>query len=229
MAWRPFVISATVISVLVAGVSFTWGSDPFTWTLATVTALAAGGVVLAFRRRTMEATVRANSRLAQAATTDPLTGLLNRHGIEQAGRVLVSAARQAGQPAFVVFLDVNGLKQVNDRWGHEAGDHALRVTAHAAREAMGPGDLLGRWGGDEFIAVGMGQAPEVEELQSRLALIVEGRADRERWPGGVSVGVASAAGDFEDLVSAADHDMYGRRRLRRACDAASAAPEAIQE
>ena len=81
-----------------------------------------------------------------AARSDALTGLLNRYAFDQglADRLAVGAA------GCLVFLDLDGLKPVNDRFGHEAGDAALRAMAERLRGVAGPGDLAARLGGDEF-------------------------------------------------------------------------------
>jgi diguanylate cyclase (GGDEF)-like protein len=82
----------------------------------------------------------------RAAETDPLTGLLNRRGLARAfARRLPDAA--------LLFLDLDGFKAVNDRLGHPAGDRLLVTVAARLRSALGPDDILGRWGGDEFLLI----------------------------------------------------------------------------
>lgn len=208
---RPYLVSAIVIATATTIVAVRVAPQPHEWVIPTFAALAAGGVLLRFRLRSIEATAEATSLLRRRATTDPLTGVLNRHGLEQVGRPLVETAVSTGQPVFAAFFDVNGLKGVNDRWGHDAGDAALQITAEAARVALREGDLLARWGGDEFVAIGVGACPDADALSQRVAAVIRCRADRATWPDGVSVGVSAGGGSFEDLIAQADRHMYERR------------------
>jgi diguanylate cyclase (GGDEF)-like protein len=210
--WRPYIVSAIVIATATTTVAVRTAPQPDEWVIPMLAALAAGGVLLRFRLRSIEATVRATTLLSRQATTDALTGLLNRAGFEQQARAVVEAALETGQPVFAAFFDVDGLKRVNDRWGHEAGDAALRVAARAVREALRDGDVLARWGGDEFVAVGLGECPDVDALGQRVDSIVRRESDRHTWPYGVSVGVAVGGDSFEGLIEQADRHMYERRR-----------------
>jgi len=77
------------------------------------------------------------------ARTDPLTGLLNRRSLEnQAAR-----AQALPEPAFVAFADIDHFKRLNDSYGHDTGDRALRLFARVLQEALRPGDMVGRFGG----------------------------------------------------------------------------------
>ena len=133
---------------------------------------------------------------------------------------LLALAARHQQPMFAVFLDVDGLKAVNDTHGHAAGDAVLVATADAIRAALRATDLVGRWGGDEFVVLGMGQVEHADALRDRItdSVLADG-VDPARWDGGVSVGIATAtlAGmDVEALIRRADADMYARRGVRRA-------------
>ena len=93
--------------------------------------------------------LRAFARSERQATTDPLTGLLNRRSLED--RMPATAADPAGYA--VAYLDLDRFKQLNDTHGHAAGDRALRAFATTLRRRLRPRDLIGRWGGEEFLAV----------------------------------------------------------------------------
>lgn len=95
-----------------------------------------------------------NEKLSQLYVTDQLTGLYNRFGIASMGQPLFDALTKAGKPVRYLFLDVDDMKNINDRCGHEAGDLALRATADILRRVCSPGDFMMRYGGDEFVAFG---------------------------------------------------------------------------
>jgi diguanylate cyclase (GGDEF)-like protein len=93
--------------------------------------------------------MRAFSRSETQATTDPLTGLPNRRSLENDVRRLTSM----DTPYAVAFADLDHFKAVNDKFGHTAGDQALRIFARVLREGLRPHDLYGRYGGEEFVVV----------------------------------------------------------------------------
>lgn len=170
-------------------------------------------------RRTMQLAEQRQAELQQAATHDAPTGLLNRAAaFEVLSRDLLRAQRGAGT-AFALFVDMDGLKPINDRYGHAAGDDALQLTAEALRDATRASDLVARLGGDEFLVAGVLSADDhdggddrarVEELAERVRAAVASRAvvvgDHEAVPLGCSVGIALAGPDStaESLVNEAD-------------------------
>ncbi len=150
-----------------------------------------------------------NRELQQNATHDPLTGVLNRHG-------LLSATLRAGRldgEAWCAYVDVDYFKAINDLRGHDHGDEVLRAVASSLAEAGG--ELTARWGGDEFVTLGFGVPPDEESIQARIE-----RGIREVEPGsGVTVGLATGrfrdGADLERLMGAADRKMYERRAAAR--------------
>jgi diguanylate cyclase (GGDEF)-like protein len=153
---------------------------------------------------------RLADQLRRAATTDPLTGLVNRRAWEaEAGRVLAHAGR-SGEPMTVAILDLDHFKEVNDRSGHEAGDTLLReLTARWSGE-LRLADLLGRYGGDEFVLCLPGtDAAGTAEILARLDA-----SHPFRW----SVGTATAVdGDsLSTMLSRADAALYEHKRRSRA-------------
>jgi diguanylate cyclase (GGDEF)-like protein len=93
------------------------------------------------------------TRWLNRAITDPLTGILNRRGLELRSAALVESAIARGVPVSVVLLDLDHFKRVNDYHGHDVGDRALKATAEILSSHMRTEDLVVRWGGEEFVAV----------------------------------------------------------------------------
>lgn len=163
----------------------------------------------------------AERRLTLAARTDPVTGVGNRSTLMD--RLDQSLARRGGTVA-LLFLDVDGLKAVNDTHGHAAGDALLRHVAERARSALRPADTLVRYGGDEFVAVSddLPDPGEAEDLAERLRraiatpLVVESGVEVVPT---VSVGVATSPPreGAADLLAAADAAVYAAKAAGRDC------------
>ncbi|WP_170984761.1 diguanylate cyclase [Roseomonas sp. AR75] len=155
--------------------------------------------------------------LARAARTDPLTGLLNRRGFADA-----LAAGRARQPRGVLaYLDMDGLKRVNDRHGHAAGDAAIRAMAARLSEALRPGELAARLGGDEFALWLPGATPAMAQARCGSLGVpgpLVGFPDAGEAAVAASIGLAEVAlGETEEvLLARADAAMYSRKRERRA-------------
>lgn len=227
LAFPPFTLSMRVSAVvavpMTAGFVITmtrWAPDDIVrWVAAAAAALVTGGVILRLRLAGIDELGESTARQRDLATHDALTGVLNRRGVEERAVALMALARRQEQPVSVTFVDIDGLKAANDTHGHDFGDTVIVAVAGALRALVRESDLVGRWGGDEFIVVGMGEPPAPAHLEERLAArFAADGVDLARWPGRVSTGsaVTSAGGsDFVDLVVAADADMYQRRLERR--------------
>ena len=163
---------------------------------------------------------RLAAQLEQLTLHDQLTGLYNLRGLELLGGGAVDRAAREGSELCVLFIDLDGLKAINDGFGHAAGDTALVAAADVLRSAVRRSDVVARIGGDEFGAVLVGtSADEAEILCDRIR-----QGMRKHAPGehslSVSIGVASArpgeAATLDELIAGADDAMYaGRRRRRR--------------
>lgn len=164
-------------------------------------------------------------RWERAAATDYLTGLPNRRTIADAAEAAASAARARGENLSVAVLDVDHFKHVNDRWGHEVGDRALRHVARQIEAACRANDIAGRQGGEEFVVLfdrcdATTAVFLAEQLRHRIA--THALAETEgALTFTVSIGVATLApGDrgFDDVLRRADQAMYaakteGRNRV----------------
>src|SRR5690606_12119451 len=110
--------------------------------------------------------------MRQSLFTDPLTGVSNRSALNHLLARLTQESAVDGQlvPFALVFTDLNRFKPLNDRWGHDNGDRALREIAHHLRAQLRAGDALARLGGDEFVVVAQGVGDDDQALQLMEAL-----------------------------------------------------------
>ncbi|HLY74815.1 MAG TPA: GGDEF domain-containing protein [Planctomycetota bacterium] len=145
------------------------------------------------------------SSLTDLATTDALTGLHNRRYVLQELEKALQRGRRSEQPFAVVILDLDGFKAINDRLGHATGDLVLQKVAKALEGVVREGDVLGRYGGDEFLLVTYGDLPSTQSLASRAESSV-----RELTGLGLSAGIARYPEDGsteEALVDEADRRL----------------------
>jgi len=165
---------------------------------------------------------RQADRLAALSRTDPLTGLSNLRDLFERLRTELVRARLQQAPLSMLVIDLDGLKAINDRHGHRAGDAALRALADAIRSQLRATDLGARWGGDEFAVLAPNTSTRAAfALGERIrALILERRAAS---PLTGSIGVATTDPgsddrlDAERLLRAADAAMYEAKRRGRNC------------
>lgn len=169
--------------------------------------------------RAQAARIRELERLAEA---DPLTGLLNRRGLARRLAERLAEAARHGEPGVLMFCDMDGLKAINDRFGHAAGDAAILATARAIRDAVRATDTVARIGGDEFaIVMARLDADRGLALAARLAAAVRNTPfdwQGERVSLGLSVGIAPFTGEeeAEALLALADRAMYAEKQAGRA-------------
>ncbi|MFA5551544.1 MAG: GGDEF domain-containing protein [Trueperaceae bacterium] len=171
---------------------------------------------------------RVTAELAVQARRDPLTELLNRRGFEERAIEELQRAARNGRPVSLLMVDADDFKSINDKWGHQAGDVALKAIAHGIRDKVRQYDLVGRLGGDEFVVLlpGLGKAA-VAELAPRLKeSIARQRTDH---PGAVEVSIgvgyleptpdsvatpALVLSALTRLMKVVDDDMYGVKNTR---------------
>ena len=162
-------------------------------------------------------------RLAEQATTDPLTGLANARSLRDNVRRELSRAARYRQPVSLLLIDVDLFKNINDRFGHEAGDRALRHVAQAIRSQLRESDVGARWGGDEFALLAP-STPEhaAEALAQRVRSVVAQSPAGDNLPHlTASVGIATFDGAIDpdtdplQLTQAADRALYHAKQAGR--------------
>jgi diguanylate cyclase (GGDEF)-like protein/putative nucleotidyltransferase with HDIG domain len=223
-AFYFFTTPAALIHMAVLGALFgvELGLRDLDWTpvdswIATLGTLTVAGLVVAVIRDRLTGLI---SNLTDAALTDPLTGLFNRRGFEQAFDVELERARRADGGLSVIVGDLDRFKDVNDRFGHVAGDQVLRAVGETIRSTKRSWDIAARIGGEEFAVL----APDTDEhgayvLAERLRLEIEealepvGAADLTASFGVVSFPIHGQTG--EALLQAADQALYAAKRLGR--------------
>lgn len=156
----------------------------------------------------------------QEALLDPLTGLANRRRIEADLNLRILRAT----PFAVLLIDLNNFKQINDRFGHLAGDQLLHQFASELRQSFRQCDLVGRWGGDEFLVLVSGQVEEAQAARSRIEQYVWGVYTLTVSPGksdikvdiSASIGIAAWQPGLSSaqVVEQADQAMYEQKAAR---------------
>jgi diguanylate cyclase len=157
-------------------------------------------------------------RVSAQARHDPLTGALNRHGLDEALNREISKVKRQDTPLCVSLLDIDNFKKLNDTLGHAMGDNALTHLADVAREVMRPQDTLARYGGEEFVILlpdtlleqGIEAMTRLQrELTKRFFL-----AGTEKVLITFSAGVAQLVADEigHDAIKRADQAMYLAKR-----------------
>ncbi|MGA3308405.1 MAG: GGDEF domain-containing protein [Xanthobacteraceae bacterium] len=169
-----------------------------------------------------------------AAATDPLTGLLNRRGFFEAAGIVMGRSRSRKAPVSVLAFDLDHFKSINDRFGHGIGDATLQLFATVVRKTMRADDIIGRLGGEEFVAMLPGILSDAGAAAERVrsAFAAAGAEfDGRQIAATVSIGVAcgSPFAPIEMLIARADAALYrakmnGRDRVETVDAAVGGAP-----
>jgi diguanylate cyclase (GGDEF)-like protein len=186
--------------------------------LVFVLAMAASSELQNRLRVSHEQLAAANEQLASAATTDALTGLRNRRYLTDALAGELRRADRTGDPVSLLILDVDGFKEINDTEGHPAGDSVLVAVGEVLRSRLRVTDTVGRWGGDEFLAVMPGSPGEQATV---VAETIRAGVGQSRIAGAHAVSVSVGVAEREhgeparSLIARADAALYEAKRLGR--------------
>ncbi len=166
-------------------------------------------------RKNMEEQLRALS------LTDELTGLHNRRGFLSVAQQNLFLAKRARLNAALIYIDLDNMKSINDNYGHEEGDRALRTVAAILRRVFRESDVLARLGGDEFVVLHLEPRGETQTAQTRLQQTLTEVNDQRVLPYALamSIGIVhqhpNAHATLEELLALADAQMYEIKRTKR--------------
>ena len=175
------------------------------------------------------------AHMQQRLLTDRLTGLANREALVRRieDRIIRQRRRGDSHPFAVLFVDINGFKQINDRFGHDVGDHVLVEIGRKLTTSLRENDMAARFGGDEFVVLLDDVANRADAMIARdklervlatpLQSLSEVAPDAATFAASAAIGIAlcpEQGQDMETLLKRADEDMYARKQAR----AAGAAP-----
>ncbi|WP_019855505.1 GGDEF domain-containing protein [Actinopolyspora mortivallis] len=183
------------------------------------------GLAQALEQRRIAIHAQRKASAAEAtALRDPLTGLANRLGLERYAPRLIEQSASQGRIPWLLLLDVDWFKDVNDRAGHSMGDTVLREVASLLRNECRGEDLICRWAGDEFVILLVESSGDGRAAGPVVAERIRRAVDRHHWrqvlgeierPPTVSIGAAAGPAKLEELFTAADVALYRAKHAGR--------------
>ncbi|WP_331001177.1 diguanylate cyclase [Nostoc commune] len=168
--------------------------------------------------------LKAETKITQLCLTDELTGLYNRRGFFLLGNQQFKTAQRTQMCCCLLFVDLDGLKQINDSLGHEIGDKFLIDTAQLLKQTFRESDIIARLGGDEFVILLSVSSKNTDEFYPRLQANIDcyNQEHNYSYQLSVSVGVTQCALNekvsLEELIEEADKLMYEQKRAKHLVD-----------
>lgn len=160
------------------------------------------------------------SYLTKQSLTDELTQILNRRGFIENGQKELDIMQETDKAGVIFFADIDGLKTINDTYGHEMGDLAIKTEAEVLKSVFRKTDIVGRLSGDEFgiVAIGM-KLNHVENVRLKVDLMNEKVSGEKKLPFKLSISLGAVdlqkSSVLKKLLSEADKDLYQEKRKRR--------------
>ncbi len=209
-------ISAASVDISVLNAFATWPVNAYTFMIGAVSQFFISSLFV------LMLSYQLNRNLESMVTVDGMTGILNRRGLEDAANKMQGLCKRIHMGMAVLLIDIDHFKKVNDKYGHLVGDDVLRHVTKVASGVLRTGDVIGRYGGEEF-AVFMPNTNESEAsiLAERIRAAVESHTYEEgslSVPVSVSIGAADsirAGYDFKGLIAAADSTLYAAKKAGR--------------
>ena len=161
-----------------------------------------------------------NERLEVTNTTDELTKLYNRRGFMNFAQKALDFARETKKTGSIIFFDMDGLKIINDTYGHKSGDVAIQSTGEVLREAFHKSDLVAHLSGDEFAVMAMGFAKEnMKIFRERIETLFQKKKEEKNLPFNLSASIGIAEynaenTDLQKLLMIADQEMYVEKKAK---------------
>lgn len=159
-------------------------------------------------------------QLTDYSYTDDLTGIMNRRAFSFYGNIVLQKLREKGEDALIIMADMDGLKNINDTFGHAAGDRAIKMEAEMLKKVFRSSDIVARLGGDEFGIIATGLTVEdYEKTKQRILLVSNQRNKESKEPFDVSVSLGLVEWNhktdtLEDVLEKADQLLYQAKRER---------------
>ena len=164
-----------------------------------------------------------NSNLDLQSKTDELTKILNRRGFMELGQKTLNLAAEAGKQGVVYFADLDGLKKINDTYGHDMGDEAIKAAADVFSQSLRSNDIVGRLSGDEFAAIAVGMKVSHErKFRQKIESLCKMISKDRNFPFRLSMSLGAQEFPLEtdtepslsELLSAADDKLYIEKRKK---------------
>jgi len=165
--------------------------------------------------------VSENTDLTRQSRTDELTGILNRRGFIEKGQEVLDMLQETDTAGVVFFMDMDGLKKINDTYGHDMGDKAIRAQAKILKSVFRSTDVVGRLSGDEFgvVAVGM-KLNYIDNIRLKIKMMSEKVSKEEELPFTLSISLGAvdlqSSSVLKKILTEADKELYIEKRKKHA-------------